>query len=305
MRSRNPLPSPFSPKIFHLVRTINFISTLIVSVIMIYFTIHLHRDGFRLPWAFLVLMIACALTLLNITFTTCLYFCSSLSPLLSLTFDFCLLILWGIAFGMLTHGMRDTLTTTCDSNDWGTATGIMICRIYKVLFTFSLLATLSQFLQVVVDVAARRRQYRAGDVYNAMPGNGRGEDIKLHQRGDSTFSTTSSHDPYTDAYNALGTVRHPQHHQQPPREQQGPLHTPYDNVGTTVSPYTDDNLHHRGYRAGGGDAYEDIPDLPPESITYSRAPPAYSPLRSRTDDHPAYEPYRGQVPTHYDPGMYR
>lgn len=217
-------------------------------------------------------MIACAVTLLNISFTSCLYFCSTLSPLLSLTFDFCLLILWGIAFGMLAHGMRDTLTTTCDSNDWGTATGIKICRIYKVLFTFSLLATLSQFLQVVVDVAARRRQYRAGDVYNPMPGNGHGEDIKLHQRGDSTFSTSTAHDPYTDAYNALGTVRHPQHHQQQQQYQpQDVLHTPHDSsIGRTPSPYTEDNLHHRGYRAGGGDAYEDIPDLPPESITYGR-----------------------------------
>jgi hypothetical protein len=54
MRSGRTLPSPYSPLAFHTVKALSLISVAIVSGIIIYFTIHLHQDGFKLPWTFIV-----------------------------------------------------------------------------------------------------------------------------------------------------------------------------------------------------------------------------------------------------------
>ena len=53
MRNRN-LPSPYRPGSFHFTRAFIWLSTLIVTGIMIYFIVHLHSDGFKVPYAFLI-----------------------------------------------------------------------------------------------------------------------------------------------------------------------------------------------------------------------------------------------------------
>jgi len=39
---------------FHLIRAIAFISQTIVSGILIFFCIQLKKDGFKLPWTFII-----------------------------------------------------------------------------------------------------------------------------------------------------------------------------------------------------------------------------------------------------------
>jgi hypothetical protein len=53
MRNRN-LPSPYRRGSFHFTRAFIWLSTLIVTGIMIYFIVHLHSDGFKVPYAFLI-----------------------------------------------------------------------------------------------------------------------------------------------------------------------------------------------------------------------------------------------------------
>ena len=64
---------------------------------------------------------------------------TGLSPRLNLALNTVLLVIWTMGFGMLSYYMSGTLSHHCDVDNWSEDTGIMVCRIYKTLFTFSLL----------------------------------------------------------------------------------------------------------------------------------------------------------------------
>ncbi len=55
VRSR---PQMYSPRPFHIVRAIAFVSAAIVSGILIYFCLQLKHDGFKLPWVFIIVSLA-------------------------------------------------------------------------------------------------------------------------------------------------------------------------------------------------------------------------------------------------------
>jgi hypothetical protein len=63
--------------------------------------------------------------------------------------------------------MAGTLGHVCNTANWGSEAGIMVCRIYKALFTFTLLSTLSAIAMVVLDFKVRGRQTSLGK-YNQM-----------------------------------------------------------------------------------------------------------------------------------------
>ena len=50
-----------------------------------------------------------------------------------------LAFIWLIGFSLLSWWMSGTLTHVCNVANWHEDAGIMVCRIYKSLFTFSLL----------------------------------------------------------------------------------------------------------------------------------------------------------------------
>lgn len=54
MRSASVKPSAYPPLPFYLIRSFVFISALVVGVILAVFIYHLHADGFKLPYSFLV-----------------------------------------------------------------------------------------------------------------------------------------------------------------------------------------------------------------------------------------------------------
>lgn len=241
----------------------------------------------------LQIMVTCFLTFLNLAFTGALYCCGSLSPTLALAFNTGLFLIWIVSLGLLGWSMSGTLTTTCDTTHWGTATGIMVCRIYKTLFSFVVVAFVSQLAAIFVDVAARKNQYNRGD-YNAMGSETMLADVKLDQRSSLASGVPSNpNDPATDAYNAFGTVR--------PQEQQryyGYNQTGYSNPYSS-SPYRDNDVleqHH------AGEAQEYYDNVPAVGGSYA-PPPHYSPLRTRMDDLRGYSAPPEQ--THYDPGNYR
>ncbi|KAJ9407596.1 hypothetical protein DTO045G8_4608 [Paecilomyces variotii] len=277
LRSR----STFYPKApFHVIRFCSVVSTLIVGGIMGFFIYHLHQDGFRLPWAFLVITITAVLTLINFVFTSCIHCCSGVPPLWSLFFNFVLFMLWTSSLGLLGWSMSGTLMTTCDTSNWGTETGIMVCRVYKVLFTFTVTAFVAQLSAVVLDIVARRRQHDR-DRYDPMVSDTALADVKVDKRI-SSASSTNTNDPSTDAYNAFGTNR--------PKPQP-------QYQGRTQQPTYAASLEQ--YHAGEAqDYYEHV-------FTRGEAtqPNAY---------YGNYNPYGGyagytQPPeqTRYDPGMYR
>lgn len=64
-----------------------------------------------------------------------------LSPLVNLVGNTVLLLLWGPAFGYLWFYTSATLTHVCNKKNWDGVVGIMVCRIYKALFAFSMFGT--------------------------------------------------------------------------------------------------------------------------------------------------------------------
>jgi hypothetical protein len=54
MRSPSVKPSAYPPLPFHLIRFFIFLSSIVVGVILAVFIYHLHADGYKLPYSFLV-----------------------------------------------------------------------------------------------------------------------------------------------------------------------------------------------------------------------------------------------------------
>ncbi|KAL1966973.1 hypothetical protein VTN77DRAFT_3717 [Rasamsonia byssochlamydoides] len=296
MRTARTLPSPYSPGAFHAVRALSFVATIIVAAIMIYFAYHLHQDGFKLPWTFVVIMATCFLTLLNLAFTGALFCCGSLSPMLSLVFNTAIFLLWIVSLGLLSWSMSGTLSTTCDTTHWGTDTGVMVCRVYKTLFSFVVVAFAAQFVALVVDSAARRHQRSMGD-YNAMTSDTMLTDVKLDQRSSLTstgITSTNPNDPTTDAYNAFGTVRP----QEPPQYGYGQS----SQTGYYSSPYREDDIVDQHHAGEAQEYYDNVPAVGGGGA-WTKGNPHYSPLRTRMDDLRGYSAPTEE--THYDPGNYR
>lgn len=64
---------------------------------------------------------------------------TGLSPRVNLILNSVVFGLWTVGFILLSYWMWSTLTHYCNVTNWNDQTGIMVCRIYKALFTFSLL----------------------------------------------------------------------------------------------------------------------------------------------------------------------
>ncbi|KAK3678571.1 hypothetical protein LTR78_001869 [Recurvomyces mirabilis] len=75
--------------------------------------------------------------------------------------------------------MSGTLAGACDKAHWHEDTGIMVCNIYKALFSFTLFGFLSTAAALVLDIYVRRRQtkrgiYRLQDLDTKQPEASRG-----------------------------------------------------------------------------------------------------------------------------------
>ncbi|QKX58631.1 uncharacterized protein TRUGW13939_05756 [Talaromyces rugulosus] len=316
------MSSPYSAGPFYFARGLWAISTVIVTAIMIYFAIHLHADGFKLPFAFVILLIACFLTLFSLILTGILHCSNRLSPVLSMVLNIILFILWIASIGLLGYSMKGTISVTCDTSNWGTSTGVMVCRLYKTLFSFVVISLAMTFLHIILDVVARRDRYNLSRVGSMRY---RDEDIKLNDRTESSVPALSGgaltedpsgHHRGADAYNAFGTVRpeEPQYtHRHPVPEDDYPSHN------MTTNPYHDDGFenepqpahHHHAAAVSSSSSnnnnheyYDGVPDIPAvpgsrwAAVSNNNSTP-YSPLNSRFDEQTGYESYRPQPTQQY------
>lgn len=72
-------------------------------------------------------------------FTIVMHCCIGLNPRLNIAINSFLLVLWALSWSLLTWWMSGTLANACDVSHWNEDVGVMVCRIYKALFTFALL----------------------------------------------------------------------------------------------------------------------------------------------------------------------
>ncbi|KEF52510.1 uncharacterized protein A1O9_11352 [Exophiala aquamarina CBS 119918] len=168
-------PQAYSAMSFHLVRAIAFISQAIVSGILIFFCIQLRKDGFKLPWTFIIVLAASLLSIISILITTIFYVCSFLSPLFNLIVNVTVLIIQFVGFVLLSWNMSGTLSHSCSASNWASNDGMMVCRIYKAFYSFVIFTLLAQIAQIVLDARSRSAQTQLGR-YGNIESN---KDLKL------------------------------------------------------------------------------------------------------------------------------
>ncbi|GAB7362484.1 hypothetical protein MBLNU230_g2805t2 [Neophaeotheca triangularis] len=182
---------------FHLLRCGQLLASLIVGGIMSFFIWHLSHDKWSTPWTFLLLTAASLFSVAALLLTIVLHCCVGLNPRFNLACNGFLALLWSVSWGLLTWYMSGTLSHYCDVENWHEDVGIMICRIYKALFAFTLLGVLSTLAALALDCAVLRTNSRRG-MY------------KLHDL-DNKPRPTATRGPFTDEDHgyAVGGLQEP------------------------------------------------------------------------------------------------
>ncbi|KAF2726184.1 hypothetical protein K431DRAFT_280211 [Polychaeton citri CBS 116435] len=182
-RSAKVAPSHYPRVAFHGLRFLQLISSLVVGAIMAFFTYHLTHDHWSTPWTFMFLFAASLLSIAVLAFTIILHCFTGLNPRLNIALNSGLALLWLISWSMLTWYMSGTLRNACDFDHWEVNEGVMVCRIYKALFTFAFIGLLSTLAALGLDIYVRRQQTARG-VYRL-------QEI-------DTKRPTAAHGPFTD-----------------------------------------------------------------------------------------------------------
>ncbi|KAJ5125825.1 hypothetical protein N7448_005140 [Penicillium atrosanguineum] len=189
MRSKSVKPSAYPALPFHGIRFLIFLSSIVTAIILAVFIYHLHADGYKLPFAFLILLIASLLSIINVIFTSLANCACGLSTKLSIMLNTLLLLIWLLALALLSYNMAHTILTSCSATYWGNKTGISICRSYKALFSFTVTGTASMIAALWLDIIVRRRANRLGayDPMGSMAAVGEDPaDVKLADRNGSS-----------------------------------------------------------------------------------------------------------------------
>lgn len=123
---------------------------------MSYFIYQLTHDRWDTPWTFIWLTTASLFSIAALLVTIILHCCVGLTSRLNLAVNGFLLVLWAVSWSLLTWFMSPTLANMCDVEHWHEDTGIMICRIYKALFAFTLLGLVSTVAAFALDIYVYR-----------------------------------------------------------------------------------------------------------------------------------------------------
>lgn len=102
------------------------------------------------------------LTILFLSATIVLHCFYGLNPLLNTILNSLLLTLWTVSFGLLSWWSSSTLSHVCNRANWDDETGIMVCRVYKALFSFSLFGVVATLFAFILDIHTQRGATRRG-----------------------------------------------------------------------------------------------------------------------------------------------
>lgn len=102
------------------------------------------------------------LTLVALTATIVLHCFYGLNPVLNTLLNSLLALLWAVSFSLLSWWSSGTLSHVCSKDNWDSEVGVSVCRLYKALFSFSLLGLLSTIVALVLDVHVQRQATARG-----------------------------------------------------------------------------------------------------------------------------------------------
>jgi len=73
-----------------------------------------------------------------------------------------LALLWAVSFSLLSWWSSGTLSHVCSRDNWDSEVGVSVCRLYKALFSFSLLGLVSTLVALILDVHVQRQATARG-----------------------------------------------------------------------------------------------------------------------------------------------
>ncbi|KAF1813443.1 hypothetical protein P152DRAFT_457804 [Eremomyces bilateralis CBS 781.70] len=203
-RTKTP-PTHYPRFAFHFLRLAQLISSIIVGSIMCYFVYHLSRDRWGIPWTFILLLAVSFFTVLVLAGTMLLHCCFGLNPKLNLVLNSGLFVIWVVGFALLSWYSSQTLFHYCNKENWHEQAGVMVCRIYKALFTFALTGFTSTLAAMLLDIHVFRRSNRLGK-YNPMQDLDRKPLQPGALHGETVFETSSS--PRSSPSNSHNSAQH-------------------------------------------------------------------------------------------------
>ncbi|KAL9110482.1 MAG: hypothetical protein Q9227_005026 [Pyrenula ochraceoflavens] len=201
-------PSHYQPLPFHAIRLASLICSIIVGSIVCFFAYHLAHDGYKLPWTFFFLLAVSISTLVYLTATAFIHVFYGLSPRLNLGLNALILVLWTISLGLSSWNMSGTLGDKCDSKHWETGAGVMVCRLFKALFAFTVMGFVCGAAAVFLDFKVYRRNISRG-MYGNMLGGGSAK--LLQARGDVKMIEAFDKEPSGSVYEQFEPARSYEH----------------------------------------------------------------------------------------------
>jgi len=161
---RGGRPSPYPRIPFHALRCLQLLSSIVVSGIMAYFMYYLHKEGYTIPWTFIVLFSVSLATIAALTITIILYNFTYLSPAFNLILNGAISFFWALGFGLLSWSVSSShvLEKHCTGKEWGGVAEAGVCRDYKALWSMAFIGTLSSLGALLLDAHTRRKTTRRG-----------------------------------------------------------------------------------------------------------------------------------------------
>jgi hypothetical protein len=148
------------------------------------------------------LMTVSLLTILALTTTIVLHCFYGLNPMLNTLLNSGLALLWSVAFSLLTWWSSSTLAHVCSVDNWDSDMGLHVCRLYKALFSFSLLGLIATLFALVLDVHVQRQASARGRFVQLGVLNGDGKNASI---GNHTDVDNGHEGSEANLYMAAGT----------------------------------------------------------------------------------------------------
>jgi len=150
-------PSVWPTAPFILIKLFQGICCSIVLGVMVFFSYHLRKDNFTIPWQFISLAALVndpshlnlwgnkltvyfpqsAISLFSVFALGLFFCCGVLNTLFAMILESVLSLLWAFGTGILGKGMGGNTIRSCKA--WRSSQGIVVCHLYKTLFAFCIL----------------------------------------------------------------------------------------------------------------------------------------------------------------------
>ncbi|KFY11644.1 hypothetical protein V491_07113, partial [Pseudogymnoascus sp. VKM F-3775] len=129
----------------YVLQAFQLLASLVVLGIMLYFISQLRSSRMAIPWSFLINFLVSAMSTSTIILLA-VYAGAARPPTRTLILNGVLFGLWALSLGLLIHVAKAAITSKCSTTTWNNSTGVMVCRLYKTLFAFTIIALVSTAL---------------------------------------------------------------------------------------------------------------------------------------------------------------